>query len=163
MCTCESFVDGREREVNLKLGKENHRVKGSYNFRWVRAADCVFVTSCVLNSVRLNLLHCPCCEWFSKRSLIGWTLPNQKSYFTGLSDIPGKFNIACGKFGLRLCAVEYIGSRSIVFSFLIFWELGAVFFSVLVRQSKSYSTGAKNLQFTLWSTTIIYRTMYFFA
>lgn len=50
MCTCESFVDGREREVNLKLGKENHRVKGSYNFP-------------MSTSYRLRVCHFLCVEF----------------------------------------------------------------------------------------------------
>lgn len=46
MSIVKACVDGRERESNLKLRKEEDRVKGSYNFRYEckQATDGVFVT-----------------------------------------------------------------------------------------------------------------------
>jgi len=46
MSFVKACVDGRERESNLKLRKEDDRVKGSYNFRYEykQATDGVFVT-----------------------------------------------------------------------------------------------------------------------
>lgn len=46
MSFLKACVDGRKRESNLKLRKEDDRVKGSYNFRYEykQATDGVFVT-----------------------------------------------------------------------------------------------------------------------
>ena len=46
MSFVKGCVDGRERESNLKVRKEEDRVKGSYNFRYKykQATDGVFVT-----------------------------------------------------------------------------------------------------------------------